>query len=169
MRNSISLVAVMVLLIAIALGAPSCAKAKEAAPTAAAIVSPPPAVAGGATYPGAVRAEALLRGAKIPFRPRDDLIPREFPEGCEWLAAYSSSDSDVTLEAFAFTDVVKAENYVTNRNADFDVMDVEQEHMIVNNGNLVLVAWFTTTLDGDLNMKRHGDMGAFANAFALGE
>ena len=169
MKNPVSLAAVVTLLVSFAVLAPSCAKGKEAAPPAAAVMPAPPATAAGAVFEGAVRAESLLRGAGIPFRTRDDLIPREFPEGCVWLATYSSSDADLLLEAFAFTDVIKAEDYVTNRNADFDVMDIDEEHMIVNNGALVLVAWYTMTLDGDLNMKCHGEMGAFAAAFVKDE
>jgi len=133
--------------------------------------APPPAGAeevvagGGATFAGAEQAEALLRAANHPFRTRADLVPRELPEGCVWLAAYSSDDAGVILEAFAFMDVVAAENYVTNRNADFDAMDVKREHAIVNNGSLVLVAWFNETGDDQRDARACGVMNEFAAAF----
>jgi hypothetical protein len=120
---------------------------------------------GGATFAGAEQAEALLRAANLPFRTRADLVPRQFPEGCVWLAAYTSDDAGVILETFAFMDVVGAENYVTNRNADFDAMDVKREHLIVNNGSLVLVAWFNETGDDQRDARACGVMNEFAAAF----
>ena len=136
--------------------------AAETVPEPEAAVAPP---AGGITNPDATRAEALLTGAGIPFAVRNDLIPTTFPSGCFWLAVYGTAAPEVVLEAFAFTDVGAAEDYVTNRNADFETGPSKQSHMIVNNGSLVLVARFAETGDDRSDARAYSIMSDFAAAF----
>ena len=124
---------------------------------------PPSAAGGGATFEGAARVEALLRAAGVPYHDRYDLYPSAFLDGCVWLAVYESDPPAVVLETFIFQDVKAAEDYVTNRHADFSAAGGDVERMLVNNGAAVLVAWYKAGPGDDGKM---GAMQAFAGAFA---
>lgn len=99
-------------------------------------------------FPEAARAETLLKSAGIPIENRHDLI-REFPEGCVWHAAYSSTGAEVILEAYAFADDGLAREYGAERNAELLAMDVLREFAVATNGPLVLVAYYDPAEDAD--------------------
>jgi hypothetical protein len=97
-------------------------------------------------FPEAERAETLLKSAGVPMENRSDLT-REFPEGCVWHAAYSSTGAEVILEAYAFEDDGRARQFGAERNAELLAMDVLREFAVATNGPLVLVAYYDPTED----------------------
>jgi hypothetical protein len=113
-------------------------------------------------FPEAVRAEALLGAAGVPFTTRNDLI-REFPEGCVWQAAYGTAGPEVILEAYAFTDAKAAATYGAARSRELAAMDVLREWATATNGALLLVAYYDPTADGEAKRET---MAKFVSAFA---
>lgn len=113
-------------------------------------------------FPEAARAEALLKSAGIPIVNRGDLT-REFPEGCVWLAVYSSTEPEVMLEAYAFADESSAREYGAERNAQLLAMDVLREFAVATNGALLLVAYYDPAEDADAQKEA---LEKFVDAFA---
>jgi hypothetical protein len=135
--------AALIALVVLAALAPSCAKRNAGAPTAAVVpAAPPPASTARATYPEAVRAEALLERAGVPFETRDDLVPARFPEGCLWLAVYATTDPQIILETYAFADAAGATSFARGRQAELDALDGARGKMATND-TLVLVARYS--------------------------
>lgn len=120
------------------------------------------ATPGGAMFPEAVRAEALLKAAGIPIETRNDLI-RPFPEGCVWHAVYASAEPEIILETYAFEDWEAAARYGARRNDEMTAMDVLREFATVTNGPLLLVAYYDPTTDGDAKKEA---LTEFVAAFA---
>ncbi len=112
----------------------------------AASAQPPPAVAGGAFFPPALRAEALLEDANFPYASRYDLYPAAFPEGCVFLAVYGTLDPEVILETYAFGDEAAAREYANARSVA-SAGETGRVSAAVTNGELVLVAWYKTGAD----------------------
>jgi len=156
------LAALLIGFVAVAL---SCAKGNKGVPTAVVVVTAPPASAGGATFAGAERAEALLRGAGVPFKTRDDLIPPAFPEGCGWIAAYATDNPQVILETYAFADAAGAATYARARRTQLDALDGARGGTATN-GTLVLAARYSLT---PANAGAQEVLSKFLTAFASGK
>jgi hypothetical protein len=120
-------------------------------------------VAGGAYSPEGVRAENLLKAARVPYVLRYDLTLKKLPAGCSWHAAYATQNPEVVLETFAFTDVAAARAYMTERNGAFDALQPPRAHMIVENGTLLLVAHYDPASRG---RPKYEAMSKFIAAFA---
>lgn len=113
-------------------------------------------------FPEAARAETLLKSAGIPIENRGDLT-REFPEGCVWLAVYSSAGPEVILEAYAFADDAAAREYGAERNGQLLAMDDLREFAVATNGALLLVAYYDPVEDAD---AKKDALTRFVDAFA---
>jgi len=124
------------------------------------------AAAAAASYNAeAVRAENLIKAARVPYVPRYDLTFKKFPKDCSWHAAYGSQNPEVILEAFAFPDAATAKAYAAARKAEMAKIQPPLGYDAVTNGVLALVIHYDPAdrAEGKRDVARR-----FAAAFAAG-